>query len=81
MRNIRFRLQNDSDGTDVIQCPLTDGGEGFVSILSSSVPARLVDVSARNSFGDEIQAQVAIVSFCDLSEDALFQLELSEKEI
>ena len=70
-------IQNDSDGTDVIQCPLTDGGEGFVSILSSSVPARLVDVSARNSFGDEIQAQVAIVSFQDLSKDTLFQLELS----
>ena len=69
-------IQNDSDGTDVIQCPLTDGGEGFVSILSSSVPARLVDVSARNSFGDEIQAQVAIVSIFRICLKMPFQLEL-----
>lgn len=70
-------IQNHSEGIDVIQCPLTDGGEGFVTILSSSVPAKLVDVSARNSFGDEIQAQIAIVSFRDLPVDALSQLELS----
>ena len=69
-------IQDQSEGIHVIECPLTDGGEGFVCILSSSVPTKLVDVSARNSFGDEIQAQIAIVSFRDLPEDTLSQLEL-----
>ena len=70
-------IHDSSVGLEVVQCPLTDGGEGFVSILASSISGKLVEVAARNSFGEEIQAQLAIVPFRQLSDEVLSLLELS----
>ena len=42
-----------SSGLEVISCPLTDGGEGFVEILTPKYEGEIIKVQARDSIGEE----------------------------
>ncbi len=70
-----------SPNIDVISCPLTDGGEGFVEILTSRYLGDLIEVKARDSLGRAREATVGIVSIDQLSKDvrSLLSLPLSGK--
>jgi len=43
---------------EVVSCPLTDGGEGFVEILTSHYQGDLIEVEARDSLGSPKRAKV-----------------------
>ena len=51
-----------SDRIEVVLCPLTDGGEGFVDILSRRYGGELTVVQARDSLGALKDAQIGWVS-------------------
>ena len=48
----------------VVEAPLTDGGEGFVNILTKSASGSFYDFSALDSVGKPILVRIGV---CDLS--------------
>ena len=64
--------------SEVTPCPLTDGGDGFVSILGSCVKGDFIDRIARDSLGVGKQVSFSIVNISELSKDVRNSLELPE---
>ena len=60
-------------------CPLTDGGEGFFDILTPKYSGDLLDVDARDSFGNNIKAKVGFVQLCSLPSKVCSFLNLPNK--
>ena len=52
-------LSVDPSATTVV-LPVSDGGEGFVSAISTALGARLVDVAARDALGRPVTATIAV---------------------
>jgi len=59
------------------ECPLTDGGEGFVSILGSSVKGEFLYTEARDSLGVLKKAPIALVNIGELPTNICSLLKLS----
>ena len=72
------KLEDDVLDIKVVQCPLTDGGEGFVDVLSVSRPSKPLLLKARNSLGEEKVVPAASVSLKDLSLDILTSMDLPD---
>jgi glycerate kinase len=73
---VSSNLEDDALDIEVLQCPLTDGGEGFVDVLSGTRPSKTLLLEARNSFGQKIEVCAATVSLEDLSADIKTSLDL-----
>ena len=58
-----------SPDAEVISCPLTDGGEGFVAILTSQYQGELVKIKAKDSLGCLKWATLGIVPIDQLKVD------------
>ena len=65
-----------SSGLEVISCPLTDGGEGFVEILTPKYEGEIIKVPARDSIGEEIIVEIGMVSIESLSSSVRTLLDL-----
>ena len=65
-----------SSGLEVISCPLTDGGEGFVEILTPKYEGEIIKVPATNSIGEEIIVEIGMVSIESLSSSVRTLLDL-----
>lgn len=67
-------------GSQIIidECPLTDGGEGFVSILGSSVKGEFLYTEARDSLGVLKKAPIALVNIAELPASVCSLLKLSQ---
>ena len=50
-----------SSGLEVISCPLTDGGEGFVEILTPKYEGEIIKVRAKDSIGEEKIVEIGMV--------------------
>ena len=55
-----------SPDIQLVSCPLTDGGEGFVDILTPKYAGELLNVEARDAFGDKVKAKVGFVQIGNL---------------
>jgi glycerate kinase len=64
---------------EFVSCPLTDGGEGFVEILSEKYNAECTEVEARDSLGIRRKVKIGIVSITDLTSDLRSFLNLPSK--
>ena len=67
-----------SPNVEVVSCPLTDGGEGFVDILISKCRGDLIEVKARDSLGRPREAAVGMVPIDQLSNEVRSLLGLPE---
>ena len=67
-------------GNQFVSCPLSDGGEGFVDILTTSAGGDLIEVSARDSLGNPKSTQIGIVPLERLSSSVRSLLQLSPLE-
>ena len=67
-----------SPNVEVVSCPLTDGGEGFVDILTSKCRGDLIEVKARDSLGRPREAVVGMVPIDQLSNEVRSLLGLPE---
>ena len=70
------KLEDEVFDIEVVQCPLTDGGEGFVEVLSASRASKTLLLKARNSLGEEKEVSAASVSLEDLPAGILASLDL-----
>ena len=68
-----------SSNIDLVGCPLTDGGEGFVDILTPKYTGDLLDVDARDSFGNKTKAKIGFVQLCSLPSKVCSFLNLPNK--
>ena len=73
---VSSNLEDDALDIEVLQCPLTDGGEGFVDVLSRTRPSQTLLLEARNSFGQKIEVSAATVSLEDLPAGIITSLDL-----
>jgi len=73
---VSSNLEDDALDIEVLQCPLTDGGEGFVDVLSGTRPSQTLLLEARNSFGQKIEVSAAVVSLEDLPAGIITTLDL-----
>ena len=64
---------------EIVACPLTDGGEGFVEVLSQKYNAKLTSFEARDSLGILRKVKIGIVSITDLTSDLRSFLTLPPK--
>ena len=65
-----------SSKLEVISCPLTDGGEGFVEILTPKYEGEIIKVPARDSIGREKIVEIGMVSIERLSSSVRTLLDL-----
>lgn len=65
-----------SSKLEVISCPLTDGGEGFVEILTPKYEGEIIKVPARDSIGKEKIVEIGMVSIERLSSSVRTLLDL-----
>ena len=65
-----------SSRLEVISCPLTDGGEGFVEILTPKYEGEIIKVPARDSIGREKIVEIGMVSIERLSSSVRTLLDL-----
>ncbi len=65
-----------SPDIDVVSCPLTDGGEGFVDILTKKQDGERVRIEARDSFGKIKDVTVGFVSLSQLNSELCTFLDL-----
>ena len=65
-----------SSKLEVISCPLTDGGEGFVEILTPKYEGEIIKVPARDSIGKEKIVEMGMVSIERLSSSVRTLLDL-----
>ena len=65
-----------SSDLEIISCPLTDGGEGFVEILTPKYKGEIIKVPARDSIGVEKIVEIGMVSIESLSSSVRTLLEL-----
>ena len=65
-----------SSKLEVISCPLTDGGEGFVEILTPKYEGVIIKVPARDSIGKEKIVEMGMVSIERLSSSVRTLLDL-----
>ena len=73
---VSSNLEDDALDIEVLPCPLTDGGEGFVDVLSRTRPSQTLLLEARNSFGKKIEVSAATVSLEDLPAGIITSLDL-----
>jgi len=73
---VSSNLEDDALDIEVLPCPLTDGGEGFVDVLSRTRPSQTLLLEARNSFGQKIEVSAATVSLEDLPAGIITSLDL-----
>jgi len=73
---VSSNLEDDALDIEVLKCPLTDGGEGFVDVLSRTRPSQTLLLEARNSFGQKIEVSAATVSLEDLPAGIITSLDL-----
>jgi glycerate kinase len=73
---VSSNLEDDALDIEVLKCPLTDGGEGFVDVLSGTRPSQTLLLEARNSFGKKIEVSAATVSLEDLPAGIITSLDL-----
>ena len=65
-------------GCQVKKAPLTDGGEGFVAILTEAVNGELHSVSVKNSIGEAKSANIGICQLADIPHEVLSYFRLPE---
>jgi len=65
-----------SSTLEVISCPLTDGGEGFVEILTPKYEGEVIKVPARDSIGEEKIVGMGMVSIESLNSSVRTLLDL-----
>ena len=65
-------------GCQVKKAPLTDGGEGFVEILTEAVNGTLHSVSVKNSIGEFQSANIGIAQMADLPAVVVSYFQLPE---
>ena len=68
-----------SSNIDLVGCPLTDGGEGFVDILTPKYTGDFLDVDARDSFGNKTKAKIGFVQLCSLPSNVCSFLNLPNR--
>jgi len=73
---VSSNLEDDALDIEVLPCPLTDGGEGFVDVLSRTRPSQTLLLEARNSYGQKIEVSAATVSLEDLPAGIITSLDL-----
>ena len=73
---VSSNLEDDALDIEVLPCPLTDGGEGFVDVLSGTRPSQTLLLEARNSYGQKIEVSAATVSLEDLPAGIITSLDL-----
>jgi glycerate kinase len=64
---------------EVVACPLTDGGDGFVEVLSQKYNTKLRGFEVRDSLGTLRKVKIGIVSITDLTSDLRSFLTLPPK--
>ncbi len=71
--------QEQPEKLEVISCPLTDGGEGFVNILTNQYEGEFLEVEARDSLGMLKQTKIGWLPIERLSEEVCLLLQVPRK--
>ena len=71
--------EDHSEKLEVISCPLTDGGEGFVDILTNQYKGEFLELEARDSLGSLKQTKIGWLPLDRLTEGVCSLLQVPRK--